>query len=378
MQHSEHYETVVIGGGQAGLATGYFLKRHGRQFVILDRGERVGDSWRGRWDSLRLYSPASRDGLPGMDFPAPRASYPTAGEMADYLETYSAGHELPVRNGVSVTSLTTEDGHYVVNAGESRVLAENVVIATGVFRRPRVPTFAGELDPGITQIHSSDYRNPSQLNDGPVLVVGASHSGSDIAHEAAAAGYRVVLCGPDTGQLPAPVETRRGRVLFRGLFLVGTHVLTVDTPIGRRMRPGIRRGGAPLLRYRRKELAAAGVERVLARMCGVEAGQPLLDDGRVLNARNVIWCTGFRPDYSWIRLPMEIGEDGYPEQYRGVVAGSPGLYVVGLPFQHSFASMLIGGMGRDAERVARHIATVRAASTRPRERRTTASQRVAS
>jgi putative flavoprotein involved in K+ transport len=378
MQHSQHHETIVIGGGQAGLATGYLLKRHGRQFVILDSGERIGDSWRGRWDSLRLYSPASRDGLPGMEFPAPRASYPTAGEMADYLETYAAGHELPVRNGVTVTSLTMEDGHYVVRAGEACFLAENVVVATGVFRRPRVPKFARELDPGITQIHSSDYRNPSQLNDGPVLVVGASHSGSDIAHETAAAGYPVVLCGPDTGQLPAPVETRRGRLLFRGLFLVGTHVLTVDTPIGRRMRPGIRRGGAPLLRYRRKELAAAGVERLLARTVGMEAGQPLLDDGRVLNVRNVIWCTGFQPDYSWIRLPIEIGEDGYPEQYRGVVAGSPGLYVVGLPFQHSFASMLIGGMGRDAERVARHIATARVPSLRPRERRTAAGQRVAS
>jgi putative flavoprotein involved in K+ transport len=248
-----------------------------------------------------------------------------------------------------------------------------------VFRRPHVPKFAGDLDPGITQIHSSDYRNPSHLSDGPVLVVGASHSGSDIAHEAAAAGHAVILCGPDTGQLPAQVETRRGRFLFRVLFFAGTHVLTVDTPFGRRMRPHIRHGGAPLLRYRRKELAAAGVERVLARTCGVEAGQPLLDDGQALNIRNVIWCTGFRPDYSWIHVPIEIGEDGYPEQYRGVIAGSPGLYVVGLPFQHSFASMLIGGMGRDAKRVARHISTARASSARSRERRTApAGQQVAS
>ena len=379
MQHSEQHETVVIGGGQAGLATGYFLKQQGREFVVLDGGRRIGDGWRARWDSLRLYSPASRDGLPGMAFPAARASYPTAGEMADYLEAYAAGHELPVRNGVTVTSLTREDGRYVVEAGEASFLAENVVVANGVFRSPSVPKFAGDLDPGITQIHSSDYKNPSQLSDGRVLVVGASHSGSDIAHEAAAAGHDVVLCGPDTGQLPAQVETRRGRFLFRALFLVGTHVLTMDTPFGRRMRPHIRHGGAPLLRYRRKELAAAGVERVLARTCGVEAGRPLLDDGQALNVRNVVWCTGFRPDYSWIRVPIEIGEDGYPEQYRGVMAGSPGLYVVGLPFQHSFASMLIGGMGRDAERVARHIATAQAASARSRERRTApAGQRVAS
>jgi len=372
VQHSEQHETIVIGGGQAGLAVGYFLKRRGQPFVILDGAEHIGDSWRGRWDSLRLYSPASRDGLPGMAFPAPRASYPAADEMADYLEAYATQHELPVRNGVTVTSLTKEGGGYVARAGDACYRANNVVVATGVFRRPCVPAFAVELDPNVEQLHSSEYRNPSQLEAGPVLVVGASHSGSDIAYELAAAGHAVALCGPDTGQLPAPIETRRGRLLFRALFLVGTHLLTVDTPLGRRMRPAIRKGGAPLLRYRRKELAAAGVERLLHRVGGVEGGRPVLDSGRVLDVRTVVWCTGFRPDYSWIRFPVEIGEDGYPVQYRGVVAGSPGLYVIGLPFLHSFASMLIGGIGRDAGRVARHLAAERTSAARSQDRRTAA------
>jgi putative flavoprotein involved in K+ transport len=159
-------------------------------------------------------------------------------------------------------------------------------------------------------------------------------------------------------------------MFFRGLFFAGTHVLTVDTPIGRKARPHIRHGGGPLLRYRRKDLRKAGVERVLARTAGVQGGQPVLDDGRVLDVANVVWCTGFRPDYSWIRFPFEIGEDGYPVQYRGVVSSSPGLYVVGIPFLHSFASMLIGGAGRDAQRVVRHIVTERAVEQEARfERR---------
>ena len=358
MNGIEQHETVVIGGGQAGLAVGYHLQQLGRPFVILDERDRVGDSWRGRWDSLRLYSPASRDGLPGMPFPAPRASYPTASDMADYLEDYAARNELPVRAGARVTSLTRQNDRYVVETGEERLESVNVVIANGVFRRPRIPAFATGLDPRITQLHSSAYRRPSQLQTGPVLVVGASHSGSDIAFEAAAAGHDVVLCGPDTGQLPAQVETRRGRMLFRLMFFAGSRVLTVDTPFGRAARPKIRRGGGPLLRYRRKELKAVGVERVLARASGISDGMPQLDDGRVVDVRNVVWCTGFDRDYSWIRFPMEMGDDGYPVQYRGAIEGRPGLYVVGLPFQHAFTSMLIGGMGRDAERVAHQIAAV--------------------
>jgi putative flavoprotein involved in K+ transport len=367
MNEIQQHETVVIGGGQAGLAVGYHLQRLARPFVILDEGDRIGNSWRGRWDSLRLYSPASRDGLPGMPFPAPRTSYPTASDMADYLEAYAVRHDLPVRTGMRVTSLTREGDRYVVEAGEQRLESANVVIANGVFRRPRIPELAAGIDPRITQLHSSAYRRPSQLQGGPVLVVGASHSGSDIAFEAAAAGHHVVLCGRDTGQLPAQIETRRGRMLFRLMFFAGSRVLTVDTPLGRAARPKIRGGGGPLLRYRRKELQAAGVERVLARASGVSGGLPLLDDGRVVDVRSVVWCTGFDRDYSWIRFAIEMGDDGYPVQYRGAIERRPGLYVVGLPFQHAFTSMLIGGMGRDAERVARQIAAVPVPAGRDRE-----------
>jgi len=357
---SEYVETVVVGGGQAGLAKGYHLSKRGRPFVILDAGARIGDPWRRRWDSLRLYSPAAYDGLPGLPFPARRNSYPTAREMADYLEEYARHFELPVIPGTTVETLSCDGARYVITAGERTFEADNVVVATGVMQRPFVPSFAAELDPRIRQLHSSDYRRLSQLQDGAVLVVGASHSGSDIAYEAAAR-HRTILSGVDTGQIPAPIETRRGRLGFRLLLLVGSHILTADTPVGRKARPHIRHGGAPLLRYRRKELRAAGVERVLARTARVMDGRPVLDDGRVLDVQNVVWCTGFRPDYSWIKVPLAVGEDGFPVQYRGVVDSSPGLYFVGMLFIHSFASMLIAGSGRDAERVATHIATQRVA-----------------
>jgi putative flavoprotein involved in K+ transport len=361
---AERFETVIVGGGQAGLATGYHLAKEGRSFVILDAGERVGDPWRNRWDSMKLYSPAAYDGLPGMRFPARRASFPTTHEFADYLEAYAAHFALPVRSSTAAETLSSDGDGYVLTSGAQTFEADNVVVATGVMQKPYVPSFASELDPAITQIHSSDYRNLTQLRQGRVLVVGASHSGADIAHEAAAE-HATILSGPDTGQIPASVETRRGRMGFRALFFAGSHILTMDTPLGRKMRPHIRHGGAPLLRYRKKDLRAAGVERVHARTAGVRDGLPVLDDGRVVDARNVVWCTGFRRDFSWIEVPFELGEDGYPVQYRGVVASAPGLYFVGLLFLHSFTSMLIGGARRDAERVVKHIVTVRSTGRQP-------------
>jgi putative flavoprotein involved in K+ transport len=373
-REAERFETVIVGGAQAGLAAAYHLTRRGRSVLVLDASERIGDSWRKRWPSLRLYSPARFDGLPGMRFPAPRHSYPTGYEMADYLEAYAQRFELPVRTGVHVDGLSGNAGGYMVTAGERRFEADNVIVATGVFQSPFVPDFATELDPGITQLHSNDYRGPAQLQEGRVLVVGAAHSGGDIAFEVARAGYSTVLSGRDTGQIPVPLESRRMRVSWPVMRFIWTRVLTVDTPIGRKKRPEIRAHGGPLLRVKAADLEAEGVERVFARTVGVQNGLPVLDDGRVLDVMNVIWCTGFRPDYSWIDVPI-LGEDGYPEQTRGAVESSPGLYFVGLPFLHSFSSMLILGAGRDAERVVRRIESE--ANGRRRVRRARASRRLA-
>ena len=352
---TERIETVVIGGGQAGLATAYHLTRRGRSCVVLDAGERVGDSWRARWPSLRLYTPARLDALPGLPFPAPKHSFPSGAEMADYLKAYAEQLDLPVRNGVRVDGVGRSGDRYVVTGGDVELEAENVVVATGAFDEPNVPAFADELRPEIVQLHSRDYRSPAQLRQGPVLVVGAAHSGSDIAHEVARAGHSTILCGRDTGQIPVPVDSRRARPILSVLRIVWTRVMTVDTPIGRKASKKHRVHGGPLLRIRRRDLADAGVERVHDRAVGVEDGLPVLEGSRVVDAANVIWCTGFRADYSWLDVPFDRVEDGFPKQYRGVVDGAPGLYFVGLPFLHSFASMLVLGAGRDGERVAAHI-----------------------
>lgn len=368
MQQVEQVETVIIGGGQAGLAVGYYLQQQGRPFVILEANERVGDSWRKRWPSLRLYSPARLDGLPGMPFPAPRNSFPTASEMADFLRAYAERFELPVLTRTGVDGVERNGDSYLVSAGERQFEAQNVVVATGVFQheRPVVPAFATELDPRIRQLHSADYRSPEQLQAGPVLVVGAAHSGGDIAYEVAGAGHETILSGPDTGQVPFDIEGPLAPVVFPVLRFVWTRIMTVSTPIGRKMKAKLRGHGGPALRVKRADLEAVGVERVLERTAGIEDGKPVLDDGRVLDVANVVWCTGFRNDFGWIRLPLPLDEDGYPEQRQGVVPSLPGLHFVGLPFLHSFASMLVLGAARDGKRVARHIARTSTSAARTR------------
>ena len=348
-------ETVVIGAGQAGLATGYHLARRGREFLILDAGRRVGDNWRSHWDSLRLYSPARAAALPGMRFPAPPAAYPTRDQMADFLETYASTFELPVRTGVRVLRVGREDGGYLVATDGPSFRCDNVVVASGTFgRTPYVPDFAGRLDPGILQLHSSAYKNPAQLRPGRVLVVGASHSGGDIAYEAGTAGHPTVLSGRIHGEVPFDLDRRPAQVAFPVLFFLAKHALTTRTPLGRKLRPEVRRHGGPLIRVKRADLVRAGVELAAARTVGAHDGRPVLEGGRVVEAANVVWCTGFRQDFSWIDLPV-FGDDGWPLETRGVVASSPGLYFVGLAFQYAFASMLVGGAGRDAEYVVRHL-----------------------
>ena len=359
------FETVVVGGGQAGLATGYHLKKRGRSCVILDAGERVGDPWRKRWPSLRLYSPAKFDGLPGMKFPASRLSFPTGHEMADYLETYADRFQLPVEMGVRVDGLTRDGDRFVVTAGDRSFEADNVVVATGVMQKPVTPDLAADLDPRIRQLHSTDYRSPAQLQAGRVLVVGAAHSGADIAFEVVRAGHETILSGRHTGQIPFRIDSRPMRLVFPVLRLLWTRLATVNTPLGRKMRPEIRSHGGPLLRVRSADLEAAGVVRELGRTVGVEEGRPVLEDGRVLDVANVVWCTGFRNDFGWIRVPFDLDADGFPEQRRGMVPSAPGLYFVGLLFLHSFSSMLILGAGRDSERVVKHIASRRLRQSAP-------------
>src|SRR5215213_1461344 len=234
-RETEFFETVIIGGGQAGLTAGYYLAKHDRPFVILDANERVGDAWRKRWDSLRLFTPASFNGLPGFRHEAPAWSFPTKDEMADYLEAYAVRFELPVRTGVRVDGLSSEADRYVVAAGDRRFEADHVVVASGAYQSPWVPAFAPELDPGIVQLHSSEYRNPSQLQEGGVLVVGAANSGAEIALDVSR-DHLTWLSGRHPGQEPTRPGSRLDRLLTPVIWFVLQHVLTVKTPIGRKVR----------------------------------------------------------------------------------------------------------------------------------------------
>ena len=351
----EHINTVVIGAGQAGLSVGFYLKKRGVPFVILEANERIGDSWRKRWDSLRLFTPAIYDGIAGLPFPAPPYSFPTKDDMANYLESYASHFNLPVQTGVRVDRLSKRNGTFVVSAGARTIEADNVVVAMATFQSPSVPRFARELDPGIVQLHSREYRNPAQLREGGVLIVGAGNSGAEIAVEVART-HKTWMSGRDVGHVPFNIGGLAARLfLVHFLFRVLFHrVLTVNTPIGRKVRPKIISKGGPLIRVKPAQLAAVGVERV-PRMVGVNEGRPLLEDQRILDATNVIWCTGFHPGFSWIDLPIHDAEE--PRHKRGVVESEPGLFLVGLHFLYAFSSTMIHGVGRDAEYIADAIAS---------------------
>jgi putative flavoprotein involved in K+ transport len=351
----EHIETLIIGGGQAGLSVGHHLARSGRPFLILDANQRVGDAWRKRWDSLRLFTPARYNGLAGVPFPAPAHSFPTKDQVADYLEAYATQFQLPVRTGVRVDRLSRDDGSFVVAAGDRSWEADNVVVAMSTFHLPRVPPYATDLSPDLVQLHSAGYRNPSQLHEGGVLVVGAGNSGAEIALEVASR-QPTWLAGKESGHVPFRIEGAAARFVFQPLLFrfVGHRVLTVDTPIGRKLRPRLLSHAAPLVRVKPKDLAAAGIQRV-PRVVGVRDGHPLLADQRVLEVANVIWCTGFGPDFSWIDLPV-FGENGNePRHHRGVVANQPGLYFVGLFFLYAMSSGFLPGVDRDAQHIVHAI-----------------------
>ena len=345
------FHTVVIGGGQAGLSVGYYLARQGRPFVILDASRRVGDAWRQRWDSLRLFTPAAFDGLVGMKFPAAPFSFPTKDDMANYLEAYARRFQLPIRNGVRVDRLTRVGSRYLIEAGPERFEADHVVVAMSSYQVPRVPAFAKELRPDILQMHSSEYRNLRQLKPGGVLLVGAGNSGAEIAIEVARE-HPTWMSGRDTGHVPFRIDGVAARLfLVRLLFRVVFHrLLTVGTPIGRRLRQKMFTQGAPLIRVKPHHLTAAGIQRV-PKMRGVIDGLPVLEEVGALEVTNVIWCTGFGNGLSWIELPI-FETNGEPRHQSGVASDEPGLYFVGLHFLHSFSSTMIHGIARDAKRIA--------------------------
>lgn len=340
---SRIYDVLVIGAGQSGLAAGYYLKPAGLDVSILDAAERVGDVWRQRWDSLQLFTPARYSALPGLKFPAAGGSYPGKDGFADYLESYAQHFQLPVRTGVRVLSVRRADGVFELQTSAGELRALNVIATPGANSTPRIPAAAQELDSGITQLHSCQYRAPAGIPDGGVVVAGAGTSGVEIALELA--GTRpagtVYLAGQPTKHIPDAVFRFAGPLYWR---LVNS-LLTLDTKPGRKVAAEFHKHGAPLIRVKVDDVERAGAIRL-----------PRISSGADIPAdvRTVIWATGFRPDFGWIEgLPTD--DDGWPATSRGVVPELPGLYFVGMPFQYALTSGIVGGVGRDAEYVVEHL-----------------------
>ncbi|MGO4691774.1 flavin-containing monooxygenase [Glaciibacter sp. 2TAF33] len=361
MSEITHIPTVVVGGGQAGLAVGRELSRRGQGYLILERNPRIGESWRRRWDSLRLFTPAQYDALPDLPFPAARGSVPTKDEVAGYLEDYASVFGLRVELGRSVTRAArsapagasarpANDGSasirpaWRLDTDAGPITADNVVVATGTNDLPRTPELAAGLREGIRQLHASEYRNPAQLPAGDVLVVGAGTSGAEIAIELAAT-HRVVLAGRPTVHIPEVLFKRAGGLYWRFV----SSVLTRSTPMGRRAAAGFLNRGAPLIRVSMDQVDRAGVER-RGRVEGTADGWPVVE-GRAVQPATIIWATGYRPDFSWLD-GLEVDQRGWPVHERGVVGALPGLYFVGIPFQYALTSGLLGGVGRDAAYIA--------------------------
>jgi putative flavoprotein involved in K+ transport len=340
-------DVVVVGGSQAGLAMAWHLAQQGLRFVVLEAGPEVGHVWRSRWDTLKLFTPAQYDALPGMPFPAPADTYPTKDPVADYLQAYVAAFNLPVRLNARVTRLSkTNDGFEVHTAAEV-FRARQVVVATGPFQVPFVPPPAAKLDPAVAQVHSADYRNPQALPEGPVLVVGGGNSGFQIAEELAAG--RTVDLSIAT-RYPMLPQRLAGRDLFWWLTRLGLLRVTVGSRPGRRMS---RRDF--VIGTNRKRLERAGV-RFRPRLVDADGRTVRFADHRLLeDVGVVVWATGYRPDYGWIQIPGVVRE-GQVVHRRGVTE-VPGLFFLGLSWQHTRGSALLGFVNDDATYLADHIAT---------------------
>lgn len=346
------YDAIVVGAGQAGLAAGYFLSRAGLRFTLLDANENVGAAWRNRWDSLRLFTPTRYNALPGLKFPGPSYALPGKDDVADYLALYARQFRLPIKLGRTVSSLYREGGRYVVRTSDGRSLtAAAVIVATGANQQPHVPAFAPRMASHIVQMHSSDYRRPERLPQGKVLVVGAGNSGVQIAIELAHAGRQVVLSGRDTGSLPRQFL---GRDIYDWLWPTLMRP-SVQSLIGRRLMRGRLFSGDPLIGVPANTISRRGVSRT-GRIVGAKGGLALVEGGSVVpGVSAIVWCTGFRPDYSWLELPA-LGLDGYPSHRRGIAQGVAGLAFLGMRFQYRMGSALLGGVGEDAAYVVDQIA----------------------
>ncbi|GAA1863934.1 NAD(P)/FAD-dependent oxidoreductase [Paeniglutamicibacter psychrophenolicus] len=346
---TNNHRTIIVGAGHCGLSMAHQLGKSGEDLIVLDSGPAPGSSWRSRWDSLQLFTPAAHDGLPGRRFPARRSVLPAAGAVADYLESYAEAFGMPIHSSTTVTGMDIgAAGGFTVHTTDGIFTADRVVVATGVHQAPKIPAFAARVSAATTQLHSSGYRNPQMLPEGPVAVVGFGTSGAQIACELAAS-RQVTLCGKPTAHVPDAL-IHFAPALY---WLLVHRILTRRTPAGRKVAKGFLAHGAPLIGLTADDVDSAGVIRA-GKIAEVRDGVMVAQDGAVIEASTIIWATGYRPDFSWIH-GLEVDEAGYPFHHRGISTRVPGLGFLGLPFQYGLTSGIIGGAGRDARHLARRM-----------------------
>ena len=311
----------------------------------------TGDSWRRRWESLKLFTPAWNNGLPGYRFPGDPDSFPTKDQAADFLLEYKEKFDLPVLYNARVMKAEKSMHGFHVLLKDRTLETQNLVIATGNYAIPKIPAFAKELNPGIRQMHSSDYKTPADLPGGNVLVVGAGTSGFQIAMDLLHEKRTVYLAGKPTPQIPDFIFKYFGKQFV----WVNKYILNTGTPMGRKFQASIMQGkGAPLIHISPASVQRAGV-KILPRLKNVQHGWPVTENGKRVEVSAMVWCTGFHPDYSWLDLPDVIAANGYPETSRGISLQCPGLYFVGSSFQYSLTSTWMGGVGRDAAYIVNHL-----------------------
>jgi putative flavoprotein involved in K+ transport len=344
----DRLEVAVIGAGQAGLAMGYFLAREGRHFAILEAFDSIGPAWRSRWDSLVLFTPRRYDSLPGLPFPGDPDGYPGREEVVDYLENYASTFELPVQLDSAVQSVKPGNGAFILDLGARTFQADQVVVATGPFQTPNVPAFAAALGADVFQIHSTGYRRPSDVPDGNVVVVGGGNTGFQIAEELSSTHAVHLAIG--SRQTPLP-QRLLGRDLFWWLTKTGLIKKTVESRIGRRARDR-----DTLIGSSTRDVKRHGVE-VKPRVVGASGSAVEFEDGSELGVDAVIWATGYRSEYGWIDLPV-FDQNGHVLHRRGVT-DYPGLYFLGLTWQHTRGSALLGWVKDDAEFISERIAAHR-------------------
>jgi putative flavoprotein involved in K+ transport len=339
-------DVLVIGAGQAGLAMGYYLQRAGRDFAIVDGMSEIGASWSSRWDSLVLFTPAQVDNLPGLPFPGEEDTYPTKDGVAAYLKAYANTFDLPVRTNTPVSKVVRDGDRYVATTGDSSLAAGSVVIATGPFQAPFVPGLSGDVDPAVRQLHSSSYQRPDQLPPGDVLVVGGGNSGCQIAGELAASHHVELAIAKKSPVIP---QRLLGRDIWWWGGKLGVRKVTVGSKLGQRLA-----ARDPIIGRGPRSLVAAGV--TLRDAVRSIAGRTVtFVDGATSKPEAIVWATGFRGSYGWIDVPGVVDEQGRPRHRRGVTR-APGFYFLGLSWQWTRGSALLGWVGDDAAYLAERIA----------------------